>query len=291
VSEERQDSDSFSFDFSFSRKFLFMHDIFLFMHDSNTQAIPLARRDVIAERLAQGQTVVASTLATEFNVSEDAVRRDLRALAAEGLCRRVYGGALPIAAAAKPMLTRLDEGRAFKEALARCAAATIQPGELVFLDSGSANLALTEFLPGASGLTVATNAIDIAAAVLKRTDLKLIMVGGMVDDTVGGCVDATAVLAVSQMNIDRCFIGACSVSAEQGVCAVEMADATFKRAVVAASRCTFVLVTNDKFEMHAPHRVASVQQISRLVLESSAPSAVLASLAQAGASVLQADPV
>jgi DeoR/GlpR family transcriptional regulator of sugar metabolism len=70
---------------------------------------PLARRDVILGRLAQGQSVVAAALALEFDVSEDAIRRDLRALAAEGRCRRVYGGALPLSKA--PMATRIEEAR------------------------------------------------------------------------------------------------------------------------------------------------------------------------------------
>ncbi|HEX8786620.1 MAG TPA: DeoR family transcriptional regulator, partial [Telluria sp.] len=56
------------------------------MHD-----LPIARRDLIAQRLAAGQPAIAATLALEFGVSEDAIRRDLRALAAEGRCRRVYG--------------------------------------------------------------------------------------------------------------------------------------------------------------------------------------------------------
>jgi len=58
--------------------------------------LPIARRDIILSRLDEGQPVTAAALALEFDVSEDAIRRDLRALAAEGRCRRVYGGALPL---------------------------------------------------------------------------------------------------------------------------------------------------------------------------------------------------
>ena len=101
-------------------------------------------------------------------MSEDAIRRDLRALAAEGLCRRVYGGALPLSRAAAPMRARMEEGRERKQALARRAASLIEPGQFVFLDSGSTNLALVEYLPDDFDLTVATNSIDIAAAALRR---------------------------------------------------------------------------------------------------------------------------
>src|SRR5471032_2239111 len=155
--------------------------------------IPIARRDIIATRLDHGQPAVAAELATEFGVSEDAIRRDLRALAAEGLCRRVYGGALPISPTTAPMAVRIDEARERKEALALAAATTIQRGEFLFLDSGSTNLALARTLPEDFDLTIATNSIDIAGAVAIRPDLRLVLVGGTVDPIVGGCVDADAI--------------------------------------------------------------------------------------------------
>src|ERR1700748_1672333 len=127
------------------------------MHD----LLPTTRRELIARRLAAGDTVVASALALEFDVSEDAIRRDLRALAAEGLCERVYGGALPLSRASAPMMARLDEGAARKRALAITAAATIQLKETLFLDNGSTNLALARVLPTDRALTVATNSVPI----------------------------------------------------------------------------------------------------------------------------------
>lgn len=251
---------------------------------------PLARRDVIAHRLAQGQSVVAAALAVEFDVSEDAIRRDLRALAAEGRCRRVYGGALPVSPATAPMAARIDRGRERKEALARKAATLIQPREFIFLDNGSTNLALTGFLPDDHELTIATNSIDIAAAVLRRQDLQLILIGGAVNPLVGGCVDAAAVLGLAQMNLDRCFIGACSVSPTTGVGAFDAADAIFKRALLAASRHSLVLATTDKLDARAPHRVAALGDIGWLVVEHDVPPDTLEALAQTGVSILSAEP-
>lgn len=251
---------------------------------------PNARRDVIARRLADGQPVSAGALAVEFDVSEDAIRRDLRALAAEGKCRRVYGGALPLSPISVPMAARLDGDQAQKRALARAAATTIRPGEFVFLDSGSTNLALVEFLPEDAELTIATNSVDIAAAALRRQDLRLIVLGGQADPMIGGCVDAVAMQALMQMRFDRAFIGACSVS-DDGIGAAQLDDATFKRAVIAGAKRTVVLVTNDKLGREAPHRVAGLAGIDMLVVEASASDAQRAALDAAGCrTILVADP-
>jgi DeoR/GlpR family transcriptional regulator of sugar metabolism len=253
------------------------------MHD-----LPIARRDLIAQRLAAGQPAIAATLALEFGVSEDAIRRDLRALAAEGRCRRVYGGALPLSPASTPIGTRIDQARERKDALARAAAALVEPGEFIFLDNGSTNLALVQFLPREHKLTVATNSIAIAAEVLKRPELQLIMLGGLVDPHIGGCVDANAVARLAEMNIDRCFIGACAVSAAGGVCAFDLADASFKRALWSAGQHKVVLATTEKLGTRAPHRIAAIRDIDQFVLESDAPAAEIEALVQAGAAVIQA---
>ena len=95
---------------------------------------------MILGRLAHGQSVVAAALALEFEVSEDAIRRDLRALAAEGRCRRVYGGALPLSKPTAPMAARMEEARDRKQALARKAASLVKLGQFVFLDSGARSI-------------------------------------------------------------------------------------------------------------------------------------------------------
>ncbi|WP_370678005.1 DeoR/GlpR family DNA-binding transcription regulator [Pleomorphomonas sp. PLEO] len=252
--------------------------------------LPLARRDLIAVRLAEGQSVASVQLAAEFGVSEDAIRRDLRALAAEGLCRRVYGGALPLTA--KPISARLGDGMDRKRVLAARAAGLVGRGELVFLDSSSAHVLLADALPEDFGLTVATNSVDVAAAVLARQDIDLLMIGGAVDAAVGGAVDAVAVAAVSHLAIDLSFIGVCGVSAANGVGAEYHADARFKRTVMAMSRRSAALVTSDKFAARAPYRVAEISAFSQFVVEQDAPEALLADLKGAGAEVLSAgDPI
>ena len=250
--------------------------------------IPLARRDIIADRLEKGSAVVASTLAIEFSVSEDAIRRDLRALSAEGLCRRVYGGALPLSSATAPMAVRMTEGQERKAVLARTAAADIRRGEMIFIDSGSTNLAITEFLPEEYELTVVTNSLAIASALLPRDDIRVVVLGGEINHQVGGSVDGIALLSLTQMTFDRAFIGACALSVETGVCAFDMADAVFKRQLIASSERRVVLVTNEKLSLDAPHRIATLQQLSQIIVEPDLPDSELEILSQSSLLVVRA---
>lgn len=249
---------------------------------------PTARRELIASRLEAGHAVSAPALAAEFAISEDAIRRDLRALAAQGRCRRVYGGALPLVPTKVPLTGRVRQDRERKQGLAAFAAAMVRPGELIFLDSGSTNLALVEHLPEDADLTVVTNSIPIAAAVLARQDLRLITVGGEVNLVVGGCVDAAAMTQVERMTFDRSFLGACAVSTADGLSVHDFDDGTFKRALLARSRRAVVLATTEKLGTTARHRVADLAQVTAIIVEFDAPDGNVLPLAATGATILRA---
>ena len=93
----------------------------LFMHGLMHGASGAIRKIEIESRLLRGLPVNATALAKEFLVSEDAIRRDLRALAAEGKCKRVYGGGLPISPDRVPFEHRLLNHSKEKRALALAA--------------------------------------------------------------------------------------------------------------------------------------------------------------------------
>ena len=85
------------------------------------------------------------------------------------------------------------------------------------------------------------------------------------------------------------MLGACAVSSATGVSAHDLSDATFKRALLAASRKRLVLATSDKLVARAPHRVAELKDIDTFVVEHDAATDALDKLVAAGCEVLIAD--
>lgn len=250
--------------------------------------LPSSRRDLIASRLLAGEPVNSTALANEFAVSEDAIRRDLRALDAAGIGRRVYGGAVPLTPGRAPISQRLNAGLKEKRMLAKAALSLIPSGSFLFLDNGSTNVMAAEMLPDDADLAIATNSIEAAATLAARQSLPMIFLGGGVDLAIGGCVDGTAIEAVSRLNIDLCLLGACTLSADSGVSAFDASDAAFKRALIARSLCTIVLVSNEKLGGRAPHKVAGIDGIDHIVVSHDAPDAEISELEMAGAHVLRA---
>lgn len=247
------------------------------------------RKTLIQERLKADGRVLAADLAVAFNVSEDTIRRDLREMAAAGLCERVYGGALPIAPATGTTLSeRVAMAPERKAALARTAAGLIRPGMTVFLDAGSTNLAIAQLIGPDTSVTVVTNTPLIAAALMEKPGVDLILLGGPLNRAVGAAVGARAQRDAELLRPDLCFLGTCGADAVAGLTAIHFEDAEFKRLVALRSARLVVAITNDKLGTAAAHLIVGIGEKPTLVLEADAPDEHRAAFEAAGAAILMA---
>src|ERR1700724_500016 len=90
--------------------------------DSDTNASRAARHDRILDRLRTSGNVLVADLAAELATSEMTIRRDLKALEAEGLVRRIHGGALLVSSRAYEPTFR-EKSRQFVDEKRRIGAA------------------------------------------------------------------------------------------------------------------------------------------------------------------------
>lgn len=256
----------------------------------STDLLLRERKILIQERLKVDGRVLAADLAAEFRVSEDTIRRDLREMAAAGLCERVYGGALPLAPTSSLTLSqRVAMAPERKAALARASVGFIAPESTVFLDAGSANLAIAQLIDPDLKATIVTNTPLIAAALMEKPGIDLILVGGPLNRAVGAAVGARAQRDVEQLRPDLCILGTCGADAEAGLTAIYFEDAEFKRLVASRSRALLVAVTNDKLGTAASHAVVGMDQVAKLVLEADAPTHQVAAFQASGTTIVMAE--
>ena len=101
------------------------------------------RRSKIQELLVQKTTVSISDLAGLFGISEMTIRRDLDELENRGICQRIHGGAVALRVMeyrnpVYPSYWQRERCQAKeKVAIGRAAAALVQPGDVVTIDTGS----------------------------------------------------------------------------------------------------------------------------------------------------------
>lgn len=246
------------------------------------------RQQLILERLSCDGRVVAHELARQFCTSEDTIRRDLRELAAAGLCKRVYGGALPLSPASGSLVERMRAVPERKQALGEVLATLLPAGQVVFIDAGSTNLAAVRALPPSHPLTIITNAPAIAAEAAVRESIELILIGGCVDRRTGAAVGTRALRDIADLCPDVFVMGACALDAEGGIAVFGCEESEFKRALIGKSRRVISAATTDKLGTCAPFAVAPLSVLSAIVLEADAAVEQVAAFQNAGIEVNQA---
>ena len=249
------------------------------------------RQQQILERLNRDGRVLAASLAEAFATSEDTIRRDLRDLAGRGLCRRVYGGALPVSPASSSAQIRAGEAIDRKAALGQALAALIAPDSLLFVDSGSTNLAAVKAFPDDLRLTVATHDPAIGAALLAKRQITIWLIGGRVDARIGAALGGRALADIEALRPELAFLGVCALDPVAGVAAFDPEDAEIKRALLRNSSRVAAAILNEKLETSAPFALGPAESLDRVILEADAPELIARAFADRGMTVLRTKPL
>ncbi|MFJ9554246.1 DeoR/GlpR family DNA-binding transcription regulator [Nocardiopsis sp. NPDC101807] len=244
------------------------------------------RREHLLELLAREGKVVAKDVATRLGISEDSVRRDLRDLAAEGRCQRVYGGALPVSPAVVDYAARQTVAPDGKRKVAAVAAGLVRPGSALILDGGTTALAVARALPQDLACTVITHSPTIASALLDHPRADLFLLGGRVFKHSAVTCGAAAVEATQNVSADLCLLGVTGVHPEAGLTTADAEEAAMKRALAARAADTYVLASSEKIGTASRFRVLPWEKVGGLVTDADPRDAVVEQLRALGVEIL-----
>lgn len=246
------------------------------------------RRDVLLDRLRRDGRLVAKDLAAELGVAEDSIRRDLRELAAAGLCQRVYGGALPVSPAVADYATRTSVATASKQRVATTAAALIQPGSTVLLDGGSTALAVTAALPRELTGTVVTHSPTIAAALVDHPHLEVFLLGGRLFKHSAVTCGAAACEAAALITADVFLLGVTGVHHQAGLTTGDPDEAAMKRTLAGRAADTYVLASSEKIGAASPFTVLPLDKASGIITDAPSEHPILEQLRRKRVMIVQA---
>ncbi|GAA2712368.1 DeoR/GlpR family DNA-binding transcription regulator [Actinoplanes palleronii] len=225
------------------------------------------RRDVLLSRLHADGKVVAKQIAAELAVTEDMIRRDLRELAAAGLCQRVYGGALPLSPAAADYATRTTVATSSKERVAAAAVALIRPGSTVLLDGGTTALAVTAALPLGLTATIVTHSPTVAAALVGHPSVEVYVLGGRLFKHSAVTCGAATAEAARGIAADLFLLGVAGVHHEAGLTTGDPDEAAMKRTLAGRAAETYVLASAEKIGAAAAFTVLPPAEVSGIITD------------------------
>ena len=193
-------------------------------------------------------------IAERFSVSEMTVRRVLYKLSDAGLMIRTPGGAMvvPSGSMERTFLERSEKMSGAKDVLGRAAAARVQDGETVVLDSGTTTQQhIARHLAARRDLMVVTTSLAVLEELAGSGGVQVRLTGGVYrrvsHDLCGGRVDQ----ALGNIFADRVFFGAAALSFQRGAMNY---DQEMPKAILQAGKQRVLVIDSSKVGVEAVYR-------------------------------------
>ena len=253
------------------------------------------RLQIILNLVDEQEHVEVETLAEHFDVSAETVRRDLNTLSEQGLIRKVHGGAVKFQSAQENLLSsRMNHNLAQKISIAQYAAQYVDPGDSLFLNSGSTNVIFAKELTKlVDNLIIITNSFSIANEFWNKGEghHRIYLLGGEYSGTEMDVIGSTTVDQIRQYRADHAFLTVGTVSAIHGFMDYRIEAAHVIHTMAQQARRTTVLADSSKFGQTALVTAFSLPEAYRLVTDSLPPEGLTHALDKAEIRICVTNPI
>jgi DeoR/GlpR family transcriptional regulator of sugar metabolism len=222
------------------------------------------RREKILALIFEKRHVTARDLAGELSASEATIRRDLRAMAAEGEIELVYGGATIRRLSDFSFRSKGKRNVEGKRVIGRLAADLVGEDEQLFLDSGTTCFEMLPFLKTRRRLSIICSSARLALE-LDAPGLSVILLGGQYRPDRMDTVGPLATASLEQLRGYLCFIGADGLDMDLGPTAADLDSADLNRRAVRNARQTVLLADHTKFASTSLCKIVGWESVSRIV--------------------------
>ena len=251
------------------------------------------RLTALLERLVEEGRIDVEQTADHFGVSAATIRRDLDHLADQQLLSRTHGGAVPNATSYDLPIRYKSSSRAeAKTRIAQRAVEMLWPGCTVAMNGGTTTIEIARAIPTSAplrgGVTVVTNAINIATELTVRPFIKIVVCGGVARPQSYELVGSLASETLSQLTPDLCFLGATGIDADGGVSTNDEAEAAINRIMVTRAKQAFVVVDSTKFGEVGFSRICKLAEVTAVLTDVDADPEQVRQMRASGVEVIQA---
>lgn len=253
-----------------------------------TRDIAARRHRIILDSLERQESVSVEELALSLDVSRETIRRDLKALSADGRLAVVHGGAIRAEHSEASFASRRTVNRAGKELIADLAVAMLGDGMTILLDSGTTTEAVVRALARTDRkrLVIHTTSLENARLASRLPGARVFLIGGEFDRNEDATAGTEALRAIGRLSADVSFVSVGGVDAEGRLTDYTRAGAAIRTALLGAAEQGFLMADSSKFGLVLPSRIGGDEACAGLLLDRLPPDPIAANLTRNGVRLL-----
>lgn len=227
------------------------------------------RYDKILQILEEEKYISAQKLSKMLYVSLPTIRRDLTELQRRNQIIRSHGGAKKIQEEhiVAPLNFRKTIHAAEKRALCLSAAKLVNDNEIIFIDSSTTTLQMADYLSDKKGITVITNGIPLATALVKK-GIKTYCTGGEIFSNSFAHFGSFAEEFIGKFNIDTLFFSCHGVTEKGMLTDPSLPETQIRKVAINQSKKTVFLCDGTKFNLSTPYNLIPIDALDYIITNS-----------------------
>ncbi|WP_084961742.1 DeoR/GlpR family DNA-binding transcription regulator [Thermoactinospora rubra] len=251
------------------------------------------RWNAILELLAREGRLTVEQAASELGVSTATIRRDFDQLAQQQMLMRTRGGAVAQSVSYDlPLRYKPARHADEKHRIAAAAAELVSPGMVVGMNGGTTTSEVARVLATSPrlepGFTIVTNALNIAAELVVRQHVKIVVTGGVARQQSYELIGPLASGVLEQVTLDVAFLGVDALDVELGASAHHEGEAGVNHLLIGRAGHVVVVADSSKVGQRAFARICPVTEIDTLVTDARLAEETAARFVEAGVKVIRA---
>ncbi len=245
------------------------------------------RHECILEILRKQSSVPVTSLASQLNVSEVTIRKDLSFLESLNLLYRAHGCAILI----NPYINdrHVNEKEKIntekKRAIGIQAASLITDNDSIIIASGTTALSLAREIKTENHLTVVTAAVNVASILSRDKNIDIVQLGGVLRNSAVSVVGPFAEKMMEDFSCSKLFIGVDGFDTEFGLTTTNLMEANLNRTMMKAAQKIIVLADSSKFGLRGFSKICDIDEIDQVITDSEAPMHIVEKLNDMGIEV------
>lgn len=218
--------------------------------------------------ILEKENVSMEELCAEFDMSMNTVRLDVAALVKKGSVKKVYGG---VCSNRRNSLVPFEERKMKnsdkKKSLCRAAANLVEDGDIIYVDSGTTTMYLTDYLDKHNNVTVLTNNLNVIMRAVPYENIQVICLPGILERKTNSFVSADTGKILARYNIKKAFFAATGVTENGDVTNSSSLEYEIKREAMQNSEIKYLLLDSSKFGKSALLTYAHLSDMDKVIAD------------------------
>jgi DeoR/GlpR family transcriptional regulator of sugar metabolism len=245
----------------------------------------MTRQYKILEYVAEQPHITVKELAQYLEVSEVTIRKDLTALENDRLLKRTHGGVTLLNP--DSMEAKMAHNYLAKLAIAKAAAALVQPGDTILVDAGSTNAVFAKELLHKQNVHVITNSLYIANILVDAPSLQVTLIGGTLQRHSQTFAGPIAKYVLDKISVQKAFLATNGFSERLGFTCNDFSQVEIGALMAEHAQSVYILADADKFTSVGTTTIVPLAQVDAVITNQGVATHALDLLARANIQVTQ----